>query len=254
MKGLETFARSHVAVIGLGGVGSWAVEALARSGVGELTLVDLDEICVTNSNRQIHALHPNVGRLKSQVLADRCREINPEIKVNALDEFLTDANVHKIITTDLSYVIDAIDSIKNKALLAAFCREKNVPLIVSGGAGGRRDPTQIKIDDLSKTTNDPLLRNLRRSLRQQYNFPKSKKMAMECVYSTEQPVYPTREGDICFSKADLARVTDTGLKLDCRSGFGAASFVTGSFGFVIVARVLEKLCQSQVDEAQGGDQ
>ncbi|HND86228.1 MAG TPA: tRNA threonylcarbamoyladenosine dehydratase, partial [Pseudobdellovibrionaceae bacterium] len=136
MKGLETFARSHVAVIGLGGVGSWAVEALARSGVGELTLVDLDEICVTNSNRQIHALHPNVGRLKSQVLADRCREINPEIKVNALDEFLTDANVHKIITTDLNYVIDAIDSIKNKALLAAFCREKNVPLIVSGGAGG----------------------------------------------------------------------------------------------------------------------
>ena len=162
---------AHVCVIGIGGVGTWAAEALARSGVGALTLVDLDEVCVTNINRQLHALTETIGRAKVEVMAERIRAINPDCRVTAEQKFFNGQTAAELLAPKFDFVLDAIDSVTNKVLLLAGCREKNLPVVACGGAGGRRDGTQIRAADLAKVTHDRLLAEVRRNLRKEFHFP-----------------------------------------------------------------------------------
>lgn len=239
--GLERLRRAHVCVVGVGGVGSWAVEALARSGVGRLTLVDMDDVCASNVNRQIHALDGELKKTKVAVMAQRARAINPEIEVCPVEAFITKGNAAKLLEVDFSYVLDAIDSPREKCVMIALCRERVIPIITAGGAGGRRDPTRVRVDDLARSEGDRLLQSVRKTLRAAHGFPRGeKKFGVDCVFSNEPPVYPHRDGTVCDSKE-----VDSDLRLDCRSGFGTATFVTGAFGFVAAARIVERLVASE---------
>ena len=171
IDGLRKLLNSHVLIVGLGGVGTWAAEALARSGVGAITLVDLDDICITNTNRQIHAQNTMFGTMKVKAMSDRIIAINPQCKVRAIEEFFTSNTSDMILDQNYDYVIDAIDSLQNKCVLAAKCHEKNIPLIINGGAAGKRNPAMIKVDDLGHACNDSLLFSLRKRLRQEFSFP-----------------------------------------------------------------------------------
>ena len=214
---LQLFAQSHVCVVGIGGVGSWAAEALARTGIGAITLIDMDDVCVTNTNRQIHALRDNVGLAKAEVMAERIRQINPECRVNVVDDFVTPDNVAEYMSAGFSYVIDAIDSVRPKAALIAYCRRNKIPLVTTGGAGGQIDPTQIQVVDLAKTIKG--------------------KLGVDCVFSTEALVYPQADGSVCAMKA----TAEGSKRMDCASGFGAATMVTATFGFVAVSHALKKM-------------
>ncbi|MGB2079470.1 MAG: tRNA cyclic N6-threonylcarbamoyladenosine(37) synthase TcdA [Vibrio sp.] len=240
-QALDIFRAAHVCVIGIGGVGSWAAEALARSGIGEITLIDLDDVCITNVNRQIHAMTDTVGESKIEMMASRIEQINPECKVNLVDDFITPENLETYISAEFDYVLDAIDSLKPKSALLSFCRSRKIKVITVGGAGGQTDPTQIKTADLTKTIQDPLAKKLKDNLRRFYNFPKNpqRKFGIECVFSTEQLKYPQADGSVCAAKASA----EGAKRMDCASGFGAATVVTATFGFVAVARILEKLVQ-----------
>ena len=197
-KALQLFADAHVCVVGIGGVGSWAAEALARTGIGAITLIDMDDVCVTNTNRQIHALRDNVGLAKSEVMAERIRLINPECRVTVIDDFVTADNVAEYMSKGYSYVIDAIDSVRPKAALIAYCRRYKVPLVTTGGAGGQIDPTQIQVADLAKTIQDPLAAKLRERLKSQFGVVKNSKgkLGVDCVFSTEALVYPQADGRV----------------------------------------------------------
>ncbi|MGM0982615.1 MAG: tRNA cyclic N6-threonylcarbamoyladenosine(37) synthase TcdA [Pseudomonadota bacterium] len=238
-RAVEHFRRAHVVVVGVGGVGSWTVEALARSGIGKLTLIDLDDVCVSNVNRQLHALEDTIGRPKVEVLAERCRAIQPGIEVVADTAFVTPANLAKRIPTDADHLVDAIDSVVAKAALIAWCKRRKLPITVTGAAGGQTDPTRIRVADLSRTEHDPLLAKVRARLRRDFGFSRNPKrrFSVECVYSDEQLVYPGSDGEVCFQKPSEGEST----RLDCASGFGAATFVTGSFGFTAAARVMARL-------------
>lgn len=237
---LET---AHVAIIGVGGVGSWVVEALARSGIGTLTLIDMDDVCITNINRQLPALTHTVGASKVDVLAARVAEINPACRVNRVIEFLTGSNVDSLLAPDFDFVVDAVDRTSVKALIIAKCHARGLRVITSGSAGGRRDPTVIKVTDLGHAGTDPLLKGVRQSLRRDHGFAKSEQgrplsMGIPCVFSTERPVYPWADGS-CSLEPEQG--TEAGLRLDCAAGFGAATFVTGTFGFVLAAEVVHQL-------------
>ncbi len=234
----RAFGRAHVAVVGLGGVGSWAAESLARSGVGAITLIDLDEVCISNTNRQLHALKGSYGRPKVEVMAERLRAINPACEVTPVMQFVTTANVATLIDGRFDAVVDAIDSVRHKAALLAHCRRNKLWVICAGGAGGQTDPTQIQVADLSRTTQDPLLAKVRNLLRREYGFSRNAKrrFSIPAIYSTEQLTYPSSDGGVCHEKPG-----DGPTRLDCATGFGAASFVTGTFGFIATARVLERL-------------
>ena len=159
LYGTEALARlacSHVVVVGIGGVGSWVAEALARTGIGRISLIDMDEVCVSNVNRQLHALDGQVGKPKVEVMAERLRAISPSCEVRAVMDFVTPNNLAELITDDISCVVDCIDSVNAKVALIAWCRRRKIPVITTGGAGGQIDPTQITVADLSKTVNDPL--------------------------------------------------------------------------------------------------
>lgn len=227
----------HICVVGLGGVGSWSVEALARSGVGELTLIDYDEVAASNVNRQSHALTQNFGRKKLEALAERARAINPDIECHLIDDFLTDRNNRDYLERGYDYVIDAIDSIRYKAVMIYTCKRNKIPVITTGGAGGRRDPTKVRIVDLSRTTNDALAAKVRKHLRDHYNFSKNPKryFGVECVFSDEQPVYPKADGTVCQEKPGIH-----GVHLDCSMGYGASSAVTATFGLVAASRAIDK--------------
>lgn len=235
----EQFSVSHVAVIGIGGVGSWAIEALARSGVGHLTLIDMDDICVTNTNRQIHALQSTIGHIKAEAMAERVKQINPECEVTVVDDFITTKNVAEYLLPSFNYVIDAIDTLDAKAAILAYCRRNKIRVITIGGAGGQCDPTQIKISDLAKTVHDPLLSKLRQKLKDIYRIEKNSKgkLAIEAVFSTEQLRYPQVDGTVCAQKHSA----QGSKRMDCVSGFGAITTVTATFGFVAVAHVLKKI-------------
>lgn len=235
------FRRAHVVVVGVGGVGSWAVEALARAGIGKLTLIDLDDVCVSNVNRQLHALDGTIGRPKVEVLAERCRAIHPEIEVVADTAFVTPTNLAERIPDDADHVIDAIDSVVAKAALIAWCKRRKLALTVTGAAGGQTDPTRIRVADLTRTEHDPLLAKVRARLRRDFGFSRNPKrrFGVECVYSDEQLVYPGSDGEVCLQKPEHGQAT----RLDCASGFGAATFVTGSFGFVAASRALARLAR-----------
>ncbi len=250
-RAFERFRTAHVVVVGVGGVGSWTVEALARSGIGRLTLIDLDDVCVSNVNRQLHALDGQIGRPKVEVLAERCRAIQPGIEVVADAAFVTPANLAERIPEGVDYVVDAIDSVTAKAALIAWCRRRKLPIVVAGAAGGQTDPTRIQVADLTRTEHDPLLAKVRARLRRDYGFSRNPKrrFAVECVYSDEQLVYPGADGEVCLQKPASGEST----RLDCASGFGAASFVTGSFGFVAASRVLARLARQAGSAAAPGD-
>ncbi|WP_445000410.1 tRNA cyclic N6-threonylcarbamoyladenosine(37) synthase TcdA [Halomonas mongoliensis] len=241
-RAVERFRSAHVVVVGVGGVGSWTVEALARSGIGKLTLIDLDDVCVSNVNRQLHALDGTVGRPKVEVLAERCRAIQPGIEVVEEIAFVTPTNLAERIPEDADHLVDAIDSVVAKAALIAWCKRRKLPITVTGAAGGQTDPTRIRVADLARTEHDPLLAKVRARLRRDFGFSRNPKrrFSVECVYSDEQLVYPSADGEVCLQKPGSGEST----RLDCASGFGAATFVTGSFGFVAASRVLARLARS----------
>ena len=238
---VEKLRNAHIAVIGIGGVGSWAAEALARTAVGTITLIDLDDICVTNTNRQLHATADTIGQAKVDVMAERLQAINPECTVHRIDDFITPDNIPDLITQQFDYVIDAIDNFRVKASLIAHCHYNKIKVITTGGAGGQMDPTQIQVTDLTKTWHDPLARKVRNQLRDQHGLNKNtkRKFGVDCVFSAEQSVYPQPDGSVCQQKP----AGGGSQKMDCTSGFGASTMVTATFGFVAVARVVKKLTQ-----------
>jgi tRNA A37 threonylcarbamoyladenosine dehydratase len=243
---LTALRAAHVCVVGIGGVGSWAVEALARSGVGKLTLIDLDEVCVSNVNRQLHALNADVGRAKVEVMAERVRGINPECDVRAVMEFFTESNAKSLLSVHYDYVVDAIDSLTNKCRLIALCRKKEIPIVTCGGAGGRRDATQVRILDLALTSHDRLLQKVRETLRKEHGFPRGeKKFGVDAVFSPEPPMFPARDGTVCAQRESTGN--GESLKLNCDSGFGTATFVTGTFGFVAAGHVVQQIAATQIN-------
>ena len=229
---LERLRQAHICVIGIGGVGSWAVEALARSGIGKLTLIDMDDICVTNINRQIHALSGNIGKLKTEVMKERVQLINSKCEVQVIDDFLSAESLTEYLNRNYDYVIDAIDNVKTKAALIAYCKRNKIKVITIGGAGGQTDPSQIGIADLSKTIQDPLLAKVRSVLRKNYNFSQNpkRKFGIDCVFSTQPLIFPQTEGECAVSAT-----------MNCANGFGAATMITATFGFFAVSRVIDKL-------------
>ncbi|EEG07913.1 tRNA threonylcarbamoyladenosine dehydratase [Pseudogulbenkiania ferrooxidans] len=233
---LERFRHAHVCVIGVGGVGSWAVEALARSAVGKLTLIDLDNVAESNTNRQLPALDPHYGRAKVTVLAERVRAINPACEVVEIEEFVEEGNLEDMLGRGYDFVIDAIDNLRVKTAMAAWCVKRRQPFIVSGGAGGQMDPTQIRVADLGEVTYDPLLAKLRYNLRRSHGFAREpgKKLHVPCVFSTEQLVYP--DAPSC----DLGERGPQGLSC---AGFGASMAVTASFGLAAAAHALKALAK-----------
>ena len=250
---MDFIAKAHVAVVGIGGVGSWAAEALARSGVGKITLIDMDDVCISNTNRQIHALSGTIGQSKVGVMAERLRQINPECCVVAIDDFLT-AETLNYLPDDLNYVIDAIDSVKHKAAMIHHCCRRKIPIICAGGAGGQTDPTTVSIQDLSKTFNDPLLAKVRSTLRRYYGFSKNPKrrFGVRCVYSTQQINYPQPDGTVCHQKAepDDDQARRGAPRLDCEGGLGASVCVTATFGLVAVSFALQKIVEKGVRQEQ----
>ena len=170
--GCQRLWQSHVVVVGIGGVGSWAAEALARSGVGRLTLIDLDHVAESNINRQVHALTSTLGAAKVEVMAQRIRDISPDVSVHPVDEFIEPGQEEKLIPADADLVIDAIDAVAAKASLIAWCVANGKPVIACGAAGGRTDPLQLRVEDLSRTTGDALLSAVRARLRRHHGFPR----------------------------------------------------------------------------------
>lgn len=226
----EAIASAHVCVVGLGGVGSWCAEALARSAVGTLTLVDGDTVAESNINRQLPALTETVGQAKAQVLAERFANINPEASFNPVVRFLEPNNLDEIIPAD-AVIVDAIDSLQAKAALVAWARDNHRHIVVSGGAGGKTDPSAVTFADLSQTTGDALLSKLRGVLRKQYGFPlgaadpkKVKKFGITAVFSTQPAL--------------KSAVADRGSLF---ANFGTAMPVTAAVGLQLAAQVLDIL-------------
>ena len=238
-QGLARLKSAKVAVIGIGGVGSWAAEALARSGVGHIVLIDLDDICVTNTNRQIHALNSSIGMLKVTAMRQRIEQINPDCQVTEVIDFVSPDNLFSVLPDGLDYVIDAIDSVKPKAALIYHCLRNKLPIVTTGGAGGQIDPTKILVDDLSKTVQDPLARNVRQRLKKHHGLSSNpkRKIGVRCIYSTEHLRFPQNDGTVCETRPQ----TDQPTRLDCAGGFGAATMVTGAFGFFAAAEVINHL-------------
>jgi tRNA A37 threonylcarbamoyladenosine dehydratase len=231
-------ARAHVCVVGLGGVGSWLVEALARSAVGRLTLIDADDICLSNTSRQLHALDGNYGRGKGDALAERARAIQPGIEVEVVPAFLTGANLEALLDRGYDVVLDACDSLRTKLEMIVWCRRRKLPLVVCGSAGGRTDPTLVRVRDLSRTEHDAMLALVRKRLRADAGFPRNpdRYFGVPAVYSLENVRYPQADGSVCGVRPQMDPAA--ALKLDCGAGLGAATHVTGTFGFAMAGKAL----------------
>lgn len=241
---LARFASAHVCVVGIGGVGSWAVEALARSGVGRLTLIDADDLCVSNSNRQLPALEGQFGRSKVAAMAERCRAINPTIEVTEIASFLTPSNMAALLEGGFDLILDACDSFRTKLELIAWCRRRKQAIVTVGSAGGRTDPTQVRVRDLSRTEHDAMLSLIRKKLRGEFNFPRNRDryFGVPAVYSLENVRYPQADGSVCGVRPRLD--PDAALRLDCGAGLGAATHITGTFAFAAVGKMLEMLLKN----------
>ncbi len=233
LYGVEGAARirgAHVAVIGIGGVGSWAAEALARSGVGQLTLIDLDHVAESNINRQIHALTDTVGQAKVLAMRDRISLINPQCSVHCVEEFVDPSNWPGLLVSPVDAVIDACDQTKAKTTIAAWAKEMRVLHIAVGAAGGKRQAHKVDIDDLAYTTHDPLLAQLRYRLRKEHHCARDgKKMGVTCVFSREVVAPPDSS---CQVEGDGT--------LNCH-GYGSVVTVTATFGQCAAGWILEKL-------------
>ena len=239
---LTSFKQAHVCVIGIGGVGSWAVEGLARSAIGKITMIDLDHLSESNVNRQLHALTDTLGKSKVDALAERIAQINPYCVVTRIEEFIDPDNIATLIPAgQFDYVIDAIDNTRAKTALVVHCRANHIPLVTIGSAGGQVDPTRIAVCDLSRTEQEPLLARVRKRLRRLHGFPRGtkNKFGIDAVYSTE----PVRHPELCATDDETNFDTNEGLNgLNC-AGYGSAVVVTASFGFVAAGLVLRKLAE-----------
>ncbi len=243
--GMARLLGSRVMVVGLGGVGSFAAEALVRSGIGTLDLVDFDLVCITNSNRQLQAMKGTIGKSKADILAQRLRLINPQAEVNAVKFFYNERTSEQILAVEPDYVVDAIDNITAKCYLLATCHQRAIPVVCSTGASGRLDPTAIEVGDLSKTRVDPLARETRKILRSQYGFPeRKKKFGIPAVYSTEPPAPPQ---DLTYDNGEGFRCVCPGGQNEFHSCdkraviYGTAGFVTGTFGLTCASVVVRAL-------------
>lgn len=250
---MEKLFRTHVMVIGLGGVGSWTAESLARSGVGRLTVVDFDEICITNANRQLHALQGLVGQKKAKVMAERLRKINPQATVTEMAMFYNEENSPQIFAERPDYVIDAIDNLTAKAHLLDFCRREKIPVISSTGAAARMNPLSVKLADLAESHTDPMAQQLRKILRSRLDWPEKGPWGVPCVFSDETPMDPV----------ELHYDLGQGFKCVCPQGqnnlhscdkrntiYGTASFVTGTFGLVMASWVVGQVTGSSAARAK----
>ena len=259
---LERFRAAHVCVIGVGGVGSWIVEALARSAVGALTLIDLDNVAESNINRQVQAMSATIGQAKIDALAERIAQINPSCKVTLVEEFISPDNLGRLIGTGnlarpaFDYVIDAIDSARDKAALIAHCRQHGIALMTIGGAGGQTDPTKIAVRDLSKTEQEPLLKRVRKLLRTHYGFPRGEKTKfnVDAVFSMEPLQFPAANAGSALDADQSDNTGITGITgINC-AGFGSCVVVTASFGMVAAAHLLRTLADAApVDRATGSE-
>jgi len=231
---LARFQRAHIAVVGVGGVGSWAAEALARSAIGRITLIDLDMVAESNVNRQVHALDGEFGKAKVSAMAHRIRAINPACEVREIEDFVTPENVEAILGGAVDYVIDAIDQVRTKAAMIAWSKRSATPFITAGGAGGQIDGSRIQIADLALTIQDPLLAKVRSLLRKDYGFTREakKKFGIPAVFSGEPLRYPP-PANACQQPVPL-----TGL--NC-AGFGSSVCVTAVFGLLAAGEVLKHL-------------
>jgi tRNA A37 threonylcarbamoyladenosine dehydratase len=229
---LARYRAAHACIVGIGGVGSWAAEALARSGVGRLTLIDLDHVAESNINRQAHAVEENLGKAKTAAMAERIRGINPECVLTEIDEFVSPENAAQLLDGGFDVVVDAIDQVRAKVAMIAFCHARGTPVVVAGGAGGKGDPGCIRIDDLARSEQDPLLAKVRAQLRREHAFPRDakKRFGIAAVYSTE-PLH--RPAAACAASAAA-----TGLSC---AGFGSSMCVTASFGLFAAAAALQTL-------------
>lgn len=236
----ERIHNARVAVLGLGGVGSWVVEGLARSGFGALTLVDYDDICISNSNRQLHTLQQTVGRLKVDVMAERVKQINPECEIDVVHDFFSEETAKRILDLHkLDAVVDAIDGVADKCMLIDACRKRGIPIIVSGGLGGKTDPGQFRADDMSRAEGDGLIRRVRSTLRSRYGFPKgdgtrSRKFGVQCVYSPEKPRL-----DACAAGALLAARAGGAGRPNCDTVYGTFCPAAGAIGFLLASTATE---------------
>ncbi len=251
---MEKLFQTHVMIVGLGGVGSFAAESIARSGVGKITLVDFDEICITNFNRQLHSLQGNVGEKKADVMAERLKKINPQSSVHSIPKFYNARFAQEIFDESVAthgklpdFIIDAIDSVTPKCHLLATCRDMGIRVITSTGSGGKLDPTKIKVGDLATTTVDPLAKALRRILRDQHAFPDKGEFNIPAIFSEE----PSR------APVELKYDNGKGFRCVCPQGqneffncdnrnliLGNASFVTGAFGLACASVVVNEVIQS----------
>ena len=237
-QALDRFRLSRVCVVGIGGVGSWAAEALARSAIGEITLVDLDMIAESNVNRQIHALGEQFGRAKVAAMAERILSINPVCHVRAIEDFVSSDNLDEVLGNDYDYIIDAIDHVRTKAAMIAWCHQNTVPLVTAGAAGGKVDPGQIKTGDLAHTVQDPLLAKVRSLLRKEYGFTRDlkKKFGVHAVFSCEPPRAPV-ENATCVEPQRLDGI-------NC-AGFGSSVCITAAFGFFAAGLVFNALASNE---------
>ena len=229
---------AHVVVVGIGGVGSWAAEALARSGIGRLTLIDLDHVAESNINRQVHALDLTLGAAKVLAMRERILAINPACVVTPIEEFIDERNPPALIPA-CDAVIDAIDHVRAKAALIAHCRRAGIRIVTTGAAGGRTDPTRTEVIDLARTTQDALASKVRALLRKEHGFTREpkKKFGVDCVYSPEQ-VHRGVGAGVCDAEGMAADIpVDPAAGLNC-AGYGSSVAVTASFGFAAAARVL----------------
>lgn len=247
-EAMEKLFRSHVMVIGLGGVGSWAAEALLRAGVGRVSIVDFDDVCITNTNRQMHALTGTVGQKKATVLSERLKRINPQARLDVHVEFYNKDSSARLLDIQgpnrPDYIIDAIDNVTAKCHLISTCRAEKIPLICSTGSAGRMDPTQIRVSDLADTEMDPLARSVRKILRLKYDFPEKGQFGIQAISSVEPVTMPV---DLKYDKG-------MGFQCVCPQGsnglhscdersviMGSAGFVTGAFGMACASAVVKGL-------------
>ncbi|MDR1661469.1 MAG: tRNA threonylcarbamoyladenosine dehydratase [Azoarcus sp.] len=237
---LRRFQDARIVVVGLGGVGSWAVEALARSAIGRLRLIDLDMVAESNVNRQIHALDGAFGKAKTEAMAERVRAIDPACRVEMIEDFVTPENAALLLGGDFDYLIDAIDQARAKAAIIAHCVRAGRPFVTAGGAGGRIDPARLAVADLSRTVQDTLLAKVRSLLRKEHGFARDPKktFGVPAVFSSEPARHPER------GNAREPQAVSAGLSC---AGYGSSVCVTAAFGFFAAGLAL-----NHVARAEGG--
>ncbi len=254
--GMQRLSEARVLIVGLGGVGGFAAEALARTAVGTLVLVDFDLVCVTNTNRQLHAMRGNIGRPKTDVMAERLRLIHPMGTIESRVEFYTRETSDALLSPPVDYVVDAIDNLSAKADLLATCRCRGIPVVSAMGAAARIDPTRVRVDDLARTHRDPFAHHLREILRKKHGWHlrPSLPTGVPCVFTDEAPIAPLAmayDSDagfqcVCPQSDNGMHTCEKRVRID-----GSAAWVTGTFGLVAASVVVRELLGESVIDRKG---